>query len=226
MAIHLPIVGRIELRSTARGRRPAAVLLAAGALAVMTGIAIVGSSLAPMFGIGNDTATVSHSAQPSVGAASSGSRSTGTSSGLNAVTAPGQIDRPVNGVDFTMRIRALGYSANVVEGIDSKHLALGPGHYPTTAWPGRYGTVGVAAHNVYWLSFNRLKAGDRVELRTSYGLFLYEITGSKITDADDVAVLQSTSQHRLTLTTCYPLWAGAFATRRLVFFALEVGAVG
>ncbi|HLZ94663.1 MAG TPA: class D sortase [Candidatus Dormibacteraeota bacterium] len=214
MTIHLPIVGRTKVRPAARGRRPAALLLAVGTLAVMTGIAIVGSSLEPMFGSRNDTAMVVDPAQPSVNAARGE---------LNALSAPGQIDRPVNGIDFTMRIRTLGYSANVVEGVDSKDLALGPGHYPTTAWPGRYGTVGVAAHNVYWLSFSQLKAGDRVELQTSYGLFLYAITGSKITGPDDVAVLRSTSEHRLTLTTCYPLWAGAFATRRLVFFAREIG---
>ena len=215
---------RTRVRAPGRGRRgPAAMLLAAGALAVTTGIAIVGYGLAPMFGLGQETATVVQLAQPPPVNDSSG----GLGSPIgNARTAPRQIDMPVNGVAFKMRVPTLGYSASVVEGVDSKALAHGPGHYPTTAWPGRYGTVGVAAHNVYWLGFNRLKVGDRVELQTSYGLFIYEIIGSKITVAGDIAVLSSTPEHRLTLTTCYPLWAGAFATKRLVFFAREIGGVG
>lgn len=228
MTVDFRTAERIKVRSAARVRQAAAVMLAAGALSVMTGIAIVGSNLAPMFGNRFETATVVQPGKPPSPDRSSGGLgpSGGITAELNTVTAQGQIDRPVNGVDFKMRIPALGYSANVVEGVDSRALALSPGHYPTTAWPGRYGTVGVAAHNVYWLSFNRLKPGDRVELQTSYGLFVYEITGSKITAPDDIAVLQPTSEHRLTLTTCYPLWAGAFATKRLVFFAREIGGVG
>jgi sortase (surface protein transpeptidase) len=34
-------------------------------------------------------------------------------------------------------------------------------------------------------------------------------------------VLVSTPEHHLALTTCYPLWAGAFATQRLIFFASQ-----
>lgn len=227
MAIHLRNAGWKRFHPARRALRPAGVLLAAGTLAVMTGIAIVGLGLAPMFDFGDETATVIQPPQlPSV-IDSSGSlgSSTGVSGGLNALTAPALVDGPVKGVAFQMRIPALHYSANVVEGVDRKDLAHGPGHYSTTAWPGRAGTVGVAAHNVYWLSFNRLKAGDRVELQTPHGLFVYEITGSKITVANDISVLESNGQPRLTLTTCYPLWAGVFATKRLVFFAREIGGV-
>lgn len=204
--------------------RPAAVLLAAGTLAVTIGIAIVGLGLAPMFGFGVETATVNQPAHPQSASDSNGSSGSSTA-GSGRSTAPAVVDGPVNGVAFHMRIPALGYSATVVEGVDTNDLARGPGHYPTTAWPGHGGTVGVAAHNVYWLSFNRLKAGDRVELQTAHGIFVYEITGSKITVATDVGVLEPTGQPSLTLTTCYPLWAGVFATKRLVFFAHEIGGV-
>jgi sortase A len=207
-----------------RAPRLAAVLLAAGTLAVMTGIAIVGLGLAPMFGFGDETATVNQPAHMQSTIDSSGTPGSSTAA-RGRSNAPALVDGPVNGVAFQMRIPAIQYSATVVEGVDRSDLAHGPGHYPTTAWPGHGGTVGVAAHNVYWLSFNRLKAGDRVELQTPHGLFVYEITGSKITVASDVGVLEPTGQPSLTLTTCYPLWAGVFATRRLVFFAREIGGV-
>jgi sortase A len=83
----------------------------------------------------------------------------------------------------------------------------------------------VAGHNTYWLSFNRLRVGDRVEIRTQHGLYVYEINGSSVVDPNDRTVLSATSDHRLTLTTCYPLWAGAFATKRLIFTAREIGGV-
>lgn len=223
----LRIAGWKRFHSRRRGLRPATLLLAAGMVALISGIAIVGTGLAPMFGFGSETATVIQPAhlQSILDPSGSVGSSSGISAGFNTMTVPTTLDFPVNGIAFQMRIPVLHYSSDVREGVDAKTLTHGPGHYPTTAWPGRGGTVGVAAHNVYWLSFNRLKVGDRVELQTLHGLFVYEITGSKITAANDIAVLRSTTEHRLALTTCYPLWAGAFATQRLVFFAREIGGV-
>ena len=40
--------------------------------------------------------------------------------------------------------------------------------------------------------------------------------------ADDRSILVHTLGPRLTLTTCWPLWAGQFATQRLVFLADQV----
>ena len=225
MTVVLRNAGRKRLRPAPRGPRPATLLLAAGMVAFISGIAIVGAGLAPMFGFGGETATVAQPALLQSVADPKPGSSGGISTGFNAVTAPAIVDVPVKGISFQIRIPALHYSADVREGVDVKTLMRGPGHYPTTAWPGREGTVGVAAHNVYWLSFNQLKVGDEVELRTPHGLFIYQITGSKITVATDIAVLHSTTEHRLALTTCYPLWAGAFATKRLVFFARQIGGV-
>ena len=141
---------------------------------------------------------------------------------LTTSAAPSIVDKPVNGVAFQIQVPVLKYASKVFEGIDEKTLLRGPGHYPTSAWPGRDGTVGVAAHNVYWLSFSRLKVGDRVVLRTPRGAYVYAITGIKVTVKTDVAVLQPAAERRLTMTTCYPLWAGEFATKRLVFLAREI----
>lgn len=231
MALHLRTAGWGKLHPAGRGRRRAATLLAAGATAFVTGAAILIASLAPMWGIGAETATMTAvqpvQELPVVESTGGLSLSGSIKSALNTViTAPPVIDRPVNGVAFQIRVPALGYSATVLEGVDTKALQHGPGHYPTTAWPGHPGNVGVAAHNVYWLSFNRLKAGDRVEIQTRRGLYIYEITGSKVVAPNDRTVLQSTAEHQLTLTTCYPLWAGAYATKRLIFSAREIGGVG
>ncbi len=227
MALHLRTAGWKALHPARVARRPAVILLVAGALSLLAGASLLLASLAPMWGIGPETSTVA--AQPAAAPPdldTSGASALTNSLGNASNAAISMVDRPVNGVDFTMKVPALGYSATVYEGTDEKTLLKGPGHYPFTPWPGHVGNVAIAAHNVYWLSFSRLKAGDRVELITRRGTFLYAITGSKVVNPDDRTILVQTADHRLTLTTCYPLWAGAFATQRLIFFAKEIGGVG
>ncbi len=130
--------------------------------------------------------------------------------------------RPVDGVDFAITVPKIGYHAAVQEGTDLKVLASGPGHYSELSWPGQPGNVGVAAHNVYWIRFDDLQAGDQVKLETRWGDYTYEVTGKTIVNPDDRTVLLKGGPQRLTLTTCWPLWAGAFAGQRLVIFTKQV----
>ena len=126
--------------------------------------------------------------------------------------------QPVDGVDFAIRVPRLGYYAAVREGVDLTILYSGPGHYSGTPWPGQRGMVAVAAHNVYWIDFPTLAKGDEVDLETRYGTFRYTVTGSRIVQPDDRTIVVQGPGRHLTLTTCWPLWAGAFATRRYVIF--------
>jgi len=140
------------------------------------------------------------------------------------LTPPAKPDRslqhPVKGIDFAIRVPKLKYYAAVREGISVTVLYSGPGHYPGTVWPGDQGTVGVAAHNVYWINFPQLKAHDEIDIQTRYGTFRYRVTGSKVVNPDDRTVVVSHAPgYHLVLTTCWPLWAGAFATQRYVIFA-------
>ena len=129
---------------------------------------------------------------------------------------------PVDGVDFAISVPRIDYFSAVAEGTDQHTLAAGPGHYSGMSWPGQGGNVGVAAHNVYWVRFNDLQNGDRVRLETRWGTYTYQVTGKRIVSPDDRGILVPTPTPRLTLTTCWPLWAGAFATQRLVIVAEQV----
>jgi sortase A len=133
------------------------------------------------------------------------------------------LKQSLNGVDFSMRIPKLGYQAAVKEGVGAGVLYSSPGHYPTTMWPGDAGTVGVAAHNVYWINFPQLTKGDEIDIETRYGLYRYRVTGTEIVNPDNRSVLVPNADgFHLTLTTCWPLWAGAFATQRYVIFTDQV----
>jgi LPXTG-site transpeptidase (sortase) family protein len=144
------------------------------------------------------------------------------------VTAPVQSPAPVvhhpgaDGVDFAIKVPRLGYTAIVREGVDLGTLESGPGHYTTTAWPGDPGNVGVAAHNTYWLAFGSLSDGDEVDLDTTYGLYKYRISDVRIVGPADNASLRQDSGHQLTLTTCWPLYMGALADKRLILIGDQV----
>ena len=135
---------------------------------------------------------------------------------------PAATPAPVDGVDFAIRVPKIGYYAAVQEGVGLDVLASGPGHYPGTPWPGQLGNVGVAAHNTYWIRFGDLQPGDEIDLETRYGTYKYAVTGNKVVWPDDRMVLRPTAGKQLTLTTCWPLWAGALAPQRLAIFATEV----
>jgi sortase A len=127
------------------------------------------------------------------------------------------LKRPVDGVDFAIRIPKLNYYAAIREGVDSGVLYASPGHYPDTRWPGDPGTVGVAAHNVYWINFPQLVKGDEIDLETRYGVYRYRLVSTEIVNPDSrTALITDSDGYHLTLTTCWPLWAGAFATRRYI----------
>jgi LPXTG-site transpeptidase (sortase) family protein len=132
---------------------------------------------------------------------------------------PPGMARPVDGVDFLLRVPKLGYRATVREGVTADVLFGGPGHYPDSHWPGQLGTIGVAAHNVYWMRFDQIEPGDELALDTRYGTFHYRVSATRVVGPDDRSVLLDGPGPRLVLTTCWPLWAGQFATRRLAVVA-------
>jgi sortase A len=128
-------------------------------------------------------------------------------------------------IAFAIRVPKIGYYAAVVEGVGLSQLSTGPGHYTNTPYPGHPGVVGIAAHNSYWIQFGALKPGDEIVLETRYGTFTYRITETRIVSPSDKTVFAQKPGYRLTLTTCWPLWAGALADRRLAIIAEEKGGV-
>jgi sortase A len=140
--------------------------------------------------------------------------------GAQPQTIDPSLKRPVKGIDFAIRVPKLGYYAAIKEGVDSGVLYASPGHYPRTPWPGDPGTVGVAAHNVYWINFPQLRQGDEIDLETRYGVYRYRVVSTEIVNPNDrTALVADAPGYNLALTTCWPLWAGAFATQRYVIHA-------
>jgi len=101
-----------------------------------------------------------------------------------------------------------------LEGTSQDVLADGPGHYPGTPLPGERGNVAFAAHRAGhgdpFLDFDRLRAGDVVELRQGNVVWTYVIdTAPVIVPATASWVLDPIPGRRLTLTTCWPKYGSS-----------------
>ncbi len=112
-------------------------------------------------------------------------------------------------------IPKLNVDTIVVEGTSKEALDSGAGHYPETPLPGEPGNVGIAGHRTTYgkpfADLDLLVPGDRVELHTPIGPFIYEMVepfdghaNPWVIQPADWSVVAPTKGHMLTLTTCHP----------------------
>jgi sortase A len=127
-----------------------------------------------------------------------------------------------------IRIPSIELNDVVVQGTTTEALKKGPGHYVKTAdpWDDR-GRVGIAGHRTtygapFW-SLDQVERGDEIFLRTEFGGFRYEVTGSQTILPTQTEVLDATRRPTLVLTTCTPRFSAA---QRLVVFADLMGGSG
>src|SRR5205823_13763290 len=119
-----------------------------------------------------------------------------------------------------LSIPRIALDAVIVEGITYRKLAIAPGHIPGTPAPGDIGNSVISAHrDTFFRHIYELKKGDAVIVRRSGKVYTFTVTGKKITDPDDVAVMKPTQDAQLTLITCYPTYYIGPAPERLVIFA-------
>jgi sortase A len=101
----------------------------------------------------------------------------------------------------------------VVDGTTVPQLRKGPGHYAGTPMPGEPGNAAIAGHRTtYGAPFyrlNELQAGDDIYVTTRAGRFHYVVDTSTVVKPSETAVLDPTTDNRLTLTTCNPRFSAA-----------------
>jgi sortase A len=128
----------------------------------------------------------------------------------------GRIAIPKIGADFV-----------VVQGTDSATLRKGPGHYPSTTFPGLAGTVAIAGHRTTYLApfrkVDALKHGDRIVLTMPYGRFTYAVERTQIVEPTALWVTRDVGYQRLVLSACHPLYSAA---QRIIVFARLQQVVG
>jgi sortase A len=119
-----------------------------------------------------------------------------------------------------LSIPKISLDAVVVEGTSRHQLAIAPGHYKDSSFPGETGNTVITAHrDTFFRHIYELQKGDSIELRRDGKQFTYEVTGKKVVDPDDMSVVRPSKDARLTLLTCYPTYYIGPAPERLVIFA-------
>jgi sortase A len=117
-------------------------------------------------------------------------------------------------------IPSIALDIAVVQGTSTGDLQKGPGHYPSTPFPGERGTVAIAGHRTTYLApfrnIDSLHGGNHIELEMPYGTLHYRVQDTKVVDPTDLHILHGTSYQRLVLTACHPLYSAA---QRIVAFA-------
>jgi sortase A len=137
-----------------------------------------------------------------------------------------------------IRIEKIGVDFQIVEGVALGFLTEGPGHFPSTPFPGQAGNAALAGHRTTWLApFNRideLAPGDTITVETVQGLFTYEVMpqpgavegevlGHHIISPTQVEILDPPGEpglDTLTLMACHPKFSAA---QRIVVVAKLVG---
>jgi sortase A len=110
----------------------------------------------------------------------------------------------------------LGLDAIVVElwGLDdSENLKRGPGHIPSTAYPGQPGNVVISGHRTtYGAPFKHIEEiqpGDEIILITADNEYTYEAEEQRIVLPTDLTVLEQGEEAKVTLTACHPWYSAA-----------------
>jgi sortase A len=120
---------------------------------------------------------------------------------------------PSEGAIAVISIPKIGLERTVVNGVTAADLRQGPGHYPQTVLPGEIGNAAIAGHRTtYGAPFNQLdelQPGDPIIVRTLNGTYTYKVSQTDIVSPRDTAVLDPSTDTRLTLTTCNPKYSAA-----------------
>ena len=123
----------------------------------------------------------------------------------------------------TLSIPRLGFDGVAHQGVGAPILALGPGHYPSTSFPGQPGTAAFAGHRVThthpFLMINLLRRGDVITVSTDWGRFRYRVYREEIVSPGNVSVLRNVGFQQLVLTACHPPHT---ALKRYVVFARRI----
>jgi len=117
---------------------------------------------------------------------------------------------PTPGPEQATRIQipAIGIDAPIVQGDGWEQLKKGVGQHIGSADPGDKGNVVLSAHNdifgEIFRDLDRLQPGDEITIYTNQRAYSYVVSDSKVVEPTQVDIMDSTSQPKLTLISCYP----------------------
>lgn len=108
----------------------------------------------------------------------------------------------------------------LLQGDYDEQLAKGVGHFDGSKFPGEGGNIVLAGHReTVFKTLGRIKVGDPVDVRTTYGTYQYRVTELKIVEANDRSIVLPSNVEKLTLYTCYPFNTLGYKPQRYIVWA-------
>lgn len=123
----------------------------------------------------------------------------------------------------TLTIKSIDrYDLPIYHGDTLDIIKNGIGHNAGTYFPGEGGSIVLGAHNstrdFYYLP--QVNIGDTVSIKTSYGIFDYEVYDTAIINEKDSSKLPiQKDEEILMLYTCYPVGGIGYRDKRYVVYA-------
>jgi sortase A len=123
-----------------------------------------------------------------------------------------------------LTIPQLDAALPIIEGTQEDELKKGVGHVTESAMPGENDQIVLSGHrDTVFRKIGSLTIGDQFRVQMPKGEYVYEIAGTKIVEADDRTVIQSTFPYEeLVLTTCYPFSYIGNAPERYIITAKRI----
>ena len=126
-----------------------------------------------------------------------------------------------------IKISSVGIDLPLYYGDNLEILSHGIGQYAGSYFPGEGGTIIIAAHNTYgqFYTLPKVKIGDEVIIKTTYGTYTYKITKTEIANADKLGenLHIYTDKETIMLYTCYPVETPGYKSNRFVAYGDLVG---
>lgn len=120
----------------------------------------------------------------------------------------------------TLSIPSVDIEAAVFQGDREREFKRGVGHYTGSFFPGQGGNILLSTHRTtYFRNLEHISLGDRIEVETTYGHFIYQVDEIFIIDGSDQSIAAPSEVERLTLYTCYPFVYVGNAPQRFVVYA-------
>jgi len=128
---------------------------------------------------------------------------------------------PIGDAVGLLEIEKIDGMLPIVEGTDPDDLEKGVGHYKGSFYPDENGQIVLSGHrDTVFRRAGELEIGDELKIILPYGEFSYQITSTKIVEADDRSIITlDDSKEELILTTCYPFRFVGNAPQRYIIYA-------
>lgn len=124
----------------------------------------------------------------------------------------------------TLEIKNRGVEAKLFFGDGYVALRNGVGVYAGSFIPGYGKTILVSGHNnTYFNGLKKVKEGDIVKIRTSYGNYEYRVNSTKIAAAKDKTTYNlDADEENLIMYTCYPFDELGLTEQRFFVYADKI----